>query len=133
MLNPFVRIQRNWFKQKSLSEIKELSRILVIDDREPKLVNDLEREGWRVNYIADLLSYDSTPLIDSHIVCLDIINVGRSLRCESGLGLVKGIKGKHPGKKILLYSSIPTHNIFDESIYLVDRRLLQGWSTLSIY
>jgi hypothetical protein len=123
MWNPFSQKKKNWFRQKSLSEIKDITRILVIDDREPMLVEDLTKEGWRVNYIPDLPSYDSTYLIDSHIICLDIMNVGKDLRCESGLGLVKGIKGKHPEKRILLYSSIQNHNIFDESIDLVDKRL----------
>ena len=125
MWNPLARQKSKWFEHKSLSEIKHLARILVIDDREPKLVEDLTKEGWRVNYIADLSSYDSTPLIDSHVICLDIMNVGKELRCDSGLGLVKGIKGKYPEKKILLYSSVQAHNIFDDAIDMVDKRLFK--------
>jgi len=113
------------YREKSLAEIKDLSRILIIDDRRPHLVDDLKGEGWRVNYVEDLESYHSTDLVDSHVICLDILEVGKKLRCENGLELVKGIKGEYPEKKILLYSSVPSHNIFDLSIDLVDKRILK--------
>ena len=113
------------FRKKSLAEVKDLARVLVIDDRRPQLVDDLTREGWRVKYSPDLDSYHATDLVDAHVVCLDIIGVGVGLRCDSGLELVKGIKGEYPEKKILLYSSVQTHNIFDASIDLVDRRLFK--------
>jgi hypothetical protein len=113
------------FRKKGLAEVKDLARILVIDDRRPQLVDDLHREGWRVKYIPDLDSYHTTDLVDSHVICLDILGVGVALRCANGLELVKGIKGEYPEKKILLYSSVPTHNIFDDSIDLVDKRLFK--------
>ncbi len=124
-LNFFRKKNSRKFREKTLAEIKDSARILIIDDRRPSLVEDLEREGWRVKYIDDLESYRSTDLVDSHIICLDIIGVGKKLRCDSGLDLVKGIKGEYPEKKILLYSSVSSHNIFDESIDLVDKRILK--------
>jgi len=76
------------FRKKSLAEVKDLARVLVIDDRRPQLVDDLVREGWRVKYSPDLDSYQATDLVDAHVVCLDIIGVGVGLRCDSGLELV---------------------------------------------
>ncbi len=125
MFGFFNKNNNKKYRDKSLAEIKDLSRVLIIDDRRPQLVDDLKREGWRVNYIEDLDSYHSTDLVDSHVICLDILGVGKKLRCENGLGLVKGIKEGYPEKKILLYSSVPSHNIFDESIDLVDKRILK--------
>lgn len=116
---------RTTFRKRTLAEVKDLTRILVIDDRKPQLVDDLQREGWRVKYLPDLESYHATDLVDSHIVCLDILGVGSNLRCVSGLDLVQGIKCEYPEKKILLYSSVQAHNIFDTSIDLVDRRLFK--------
>jgi hypothetical protein len=125
MMNIFGMGKKKKFRKKSLAEIKDISRILIIDDRRPHLVDDLNREGWRVSYLDDLYSYQATELKDSHVICLDILGVGLKLRCKNGLELVKGIKGEYPEKKILLYSSVSSHNIFDESIDLVDKRILK--------
>lgn len=110
---------------RSVSDIKQLARVLVIDDRKPKLVHDLEKEGWHVRYLKDLDRYENTELIDSHIICLDIVGVGQKLRCDDGMGLVEGIKEKYPQKRILLYSSVREHDIFDDAIDLVDVRVFK--------
>ena len=114
------------FRQRTLQELKELARILIIDDKKIDLIKDIEQEGWRVKYLKDLDKFDNTDLIDSHIICIDILGVGQKLRCTGeGLGLVKAIKNEYPQKRILLYSSMPTHHIFDESLDLVDKRILK--------
>lgn len=125
MFDLFSWKKRKFFKEKSLPEIKDMARVLVIDNKRPDLVGDLEKEGWRVKYLDDLDKYNNTDLIDSHVICLDILDVGKKLRCDSGLGLVEGIKEKYPGKKILLYSSVSKHNIFDVALDKVDKRILK--------
>jgi hypothetical protein len=125
MMSFFDRPPKSFFAPKTLDDVRIYTRILVIDDQKPSLVEDLEREGWRVRYMEDLDRYESTELIDASIVCLDIMGIGQKLRCDNGIGLVKGIKEKYPGKKILLYSSRRKQDIFDESIDLVDKRVFK--------
>src|SRR5690606_20901804 len=107
-------------------DLKDKTRILFIDDRETDLVSALKKEGWRVKYVDDLDSYNNTDLVDSQIICSDIKGVGIKLNVQGeGLGLVKAIKAKYPEKKIILYSSISSHDIFDNAIDLVDKKLFK--------
>ena len=119
----FNRHQKRVTASRSISEIKQLARVLVIDDRKPQLVQDLAAEGWRVRYLSDLDKFDNTELMDSHILCLDIVGVGKKLRYPHGMGLVEGIKDRYPSKRVLLYSSVREHDIFDDAIDLVDARV----------
>lgn len=126
MFGIFKKKKKKRFHKKSLAELKDKTRILFIDDRETDLVNALQNEGWRVKYMDDLDSYNNTDLIDSQIICCDINGVGIKLNVEGeGLGLVKAIKTKFPEKKIILYSAISSHDIFDDAIDLVDKKLFK--------
>lgn len=126
MLSIFKRPKKKIFTTKSLAELKDLTRILFIDDQETDLVPALIKEGWRVKYMDDLDSYNNTDLVDSQIVCVDIKDVGIKLnKPDEGLGLVKDIKAKYPEKKVILYSSVPNHDIFDDAIDLVDKKLFK--------
>jgi hypothetical protein len=106
--------------------LKEKIRILLIDDQPTDLVQALKNEGWTVEYAEDLESFRDPHLIDAHIVCVDILGVGRKLKCDGeGQGLVKAIKGMYPTKKILMYSSQTSHNIFSDSVDMVDKRVFK--------
>ena len=112
------------FIEKNISEIKDLTRILFIDDEEMDLIDSLNSDGWRTKHIKDLDSFNNTDLIDSQIICVDIIGVGKKLKFkDEGLGLVKAIKQEYPYKKTILYSSLTTHNIFDNAIDMVDKKV----------
>ena len=126
MFGIFKKKKKKRFEKKSLAELKDKTRILFIDDRETDLVTALQNEGWRVKYMDDLDSYNNTDLIDSQIICCDINGVGIKLNVHGeGLGLVKAIKTKFPEKKIILYSAISSHDIFDDAIDLVDKKLFK--------
>jgi hypothetical protein len=126
MFGLFKKKKNKRFLKKSLADLKDKTRILFIDDRETDLVSALQKEGWRVKYVDDLDSYNNTDLIDSQIICSDIKGVGVKLNVQGeGLGLVKAIKAKYPEKKIILYSSISSHDIFDNAIDLVDKKLFK--------
>jgi len=126
MFSIFKKKKNKRFLKKSLADLKDKTRILFIDDRETDLVSALQKEGWRVKYLDDLDSYNNTDLVDSQIICSDIKDVGIKLNVQGeGLGLVKAIKAKFPEKKIILYSSISSHDIFDNAIDLVDKKLFK--------
>ena len=108
----------------SMEQIKRIARVLMIDDNEPiEIKSLLEKEKWKVSWIPDLDTLSNKQLRQSHIVCLDIMGVGKLLGLESGMGLVKSIKSKYPEKKIILYSSVSHQDIFDDSVDQVDKRL----------
>ena len=125
MFELFNRHKRK-FQKKALQDIKRIARVLIIDDRPSDLLKPLEKEGWRVTQIRDVDRIDATPLHDAHILCVDILGVGKKMSFPNeGLGLVSAIRNEYPGKRILLYSSVSTHNLFDEAVDLADRRLLR--------
>lgn len=117
------------FREKTLPEIKAIARILVVDDNESYIKSILENEGWKVKHQKDLESYSDPDLMDSHVICLDIIGVGAKLNCSSGIELINGIKEKYPAKRIILYSSVRTHDIFHSSLSMVDRKLFRDGQT----
>ncbi len=130
MWNPFKKSKSKKFLKKSLPELKDKTRVLMIDDEETSLVESLKGEGWHIKYMADLDRYTNTDLIDAHIVCVDIKGVGKKLNIkEEGLGLVRNIKEKYPEKRIILCSSVSTHDIFDDAIDLVDKKVYKDGQT----
>ena len=121
---PFKKKKIKKFLKKSIPELKDKTRVLLIDDEETSLVESLKAEGWHVKYLPDLDRYNNTDLRDAHIVCIDIKGVGKKLNIkEEGLGLVRNIKEKYPEKRIILCSSISSHDIFDNAIDLVQSYL----------
>jgi hypothetical protein len=130
MWNPFKRKHYKKFLKKSLPELKDKTRILLIDDEETGLVESLKGEGWHIKYLPDLDKYNNTDLKDAHIVCIDIKGVGKKLNIkEEGLGLVRNIKEKYPEKRIILCSSVSSHDIFDNAIDLVDKKVYKDGQT----
>jgi len=108
----------------SVEKLKKITKVLIIDDEEPKELRDLLRkDGWKNYYLNDLDSLSNKRLEDSHVICIDIMGVGKKLQVEDGMGLVKHIKERYPEKKIILYSSISKQNIFSEALDYVDKRL----------
>jgi DNA-binding NarL/FixJ family response regulator len=127
----------DWFRKSevrreaTLESIKLATRVLIIDDEEPQELRELlGKEGWKNFYLSDLDSLSNRKLVDSQVVCIDIMGVGAKLQCDSGMGLVRHIKDKYPEKKIILYSSVSQQDIFDEALDFVDKRLRKQASLL---
>lgn len=128
--NLFKKNKDKKFLKKSLPELKDKTRILLIDDEETNLVESLKGEGWHIKYMADLDKYNNTDLKDAHIVCVDIKGVGKILNIkDEGLGLIRNIKEKYPEKRIILCSSFSSHDIFDNAIDLVDKKVYKDGQT----
>lgn len=131
MLGNLINRKKNKkFLKKSLPELKDKTRILLIDDEETNLVESLKGEGWHIKYMADLDRYNNTDLKDAHIVCVDIKGVGKKLNIkDEGLGLIRNIKEKYPEKRIILCSSYSSHDIFDNAVDLVDKKVYKDGQT----
>lgn len=97
-------------KEKSLSTIKKLTEILVIDDKEFVFLDALRKHEFSIQQ-----KYDLTHLSDAaeyDIILCDIRGVGKFLESDyDGANLIKALKTKYPNKIILAY----TANDYDAS------------------
>jgi len=137
---PLMQMERemlDFFRRKrppeplSVDQLKKLAKVLIIDDEEPKELRELlKKEGWKNYHLNDLDALSNKRLEESHIICIDIMGVGRKLQAEDGMGLIKHIKGRHPEKKVILYSSHSKQDIFSDALDHVDKRLRKESSLL---
>jgi len=88
-------------------ELRRRSRLLIIDDERPELVDDLKRAGFAVDYEADInrqnLAVLDRPVYD--LILLDFGNVGTAIGPEQGLTLLRHIKRINPATIVIAYTS----------------------------
>jgi DNA-binding NarL/FixJ family response regulator len=88
-------------------ELRRRSRLLVIDDERPTLIDDLQRSGFAVDYQPDITSHNLS-LLDSgtyDLILLDFANVGTTLGQDHGLTLLRYIKRANPATFVVAYTS----------------------------
>ncbi len=91
----------------SREELLRRSRILVVDDERPDLIDDLKAAGFAVDYepdippakmvVIDKLQYD--------LIILDFKNVGEAFGRDEGLDLLRHIKRVNPSTVVFAYTS----------------------------
>jgi len=105
-----------WFEKKTIASISQKlpraelvrrSRILIIDDEIPELINDLKGARFSVDHVADI---DTTnmDLIDKRIydlILLDFGKIGSHFGDDEGLSLLRHIKRINPTVVVLAYTS----------------------------
>ena len=97
-------------KEKSLSAIKKLTEILVIDDKEFGYLDALRKHEFSIQQKFDLTHLSDAAEYD--IILCDIRGVGKFLESDyEGANLIKALKTKYPNKIILAY----TANEYDAS------------------
>ncbi|MEW5797607.1 MAG: hypothetical protein AB1728_01250 [Bacteroidota bacterium] len=88
-------------------EIIRRSRILIIDDERPDLIDDLKKAGFAVDYEQDITKENmkilENPLYD--LILLDYGNVGKSFGQDQGLSLLRFIKRVNPALVVYTYTS----------------------------
>ncbi len=91
----------------SREDLLRRSRILVIDDERPDIIDDLTKAHFSVDYLADItkdnLDTVDRPLYD--LIILDFGNVGTDLGSDQGLSILRHIKRVNPTAIILAYTS----------------------------
>ena len=89
---------------RDLNEIKQLSKILFIDDKTFPVVDILKDASWvNTKRIKDAESLDQMEIKEAHILFVDIQGIGKKLKFkDEGLGLVIALKEKYPNKKYFL-------------------------------
>ena len=91
----------------SREEILRRSRILIVDDEMPEIINDLKKARFSVDYEQDITK-DNMNIVDQStydLVLLDFGNVGKSFGADEGLSLLKYIKRVNPAIVVLSYTS----------------------------
>ncbi len=88
-------------------EILRRSRILVIDDQRPEIVDDLRKAHFAVDYEPDI-DVNKIDLLDKQIydlILLDFGNVGKAFGSDEGLSLLRHIKRVNPAVVVISYTS----------------------------
>jgi len=127
----------NWFykkpniPQRSLDDIKRVTKILFIDDIKFEVVEKISTNGWRqCSRVKDIEDLDHADVEKTHIFFVDIQGVGKKLNFpDEGLGLARALKEKHPSKAVILYSSEGKRDIFDNTLSIVDARIRKNADT----
>lgn len=113
--------------ERSLDEIKNLCKILFIDDKSFPIIGMLEKNGWRnIQKVNDISGTDQQEVREAHILFIDIQGVGKKMKLpDEGLGLTVAIKKKYPNKKVIVYSAEDQGQVkaFHEGFELADSQL----------
>lgn len=89
-------------------ELLRRSRILVVDDERPDLIDDLQRSHFAVEYEPDIRAENLSDKLDSNLydlVLLDFGQVGEDIGKEQGLSILRHIKRVNPAVVVLAYTS----------------------------
>ena len=91
----------------SRDELRRRSRLLIIDDERPDLIDDLQKSGFAVDYFSDVdgskLSVLDQPLYD--LILLDFGGIGTKVGQEQGLTVLRHIKRTNPATVVLAYTA----------------------------
>ena len=116
-------------QHRTLAELKDVVRILFIDDDTRfKVTSILKKGGWvHTKLIKDINSLGQSELAEAHLVFVDVQGVGKSLAFkEEGLGLAAAIMEKYPDKRTIIYSAETKGDRFHEALKKADSFLAKN-------
>jgi hypothetical protein len=124
----FLGIKEYKLPDRTLEDLKQLCRILFIDDQSFKVIQILKNAGWsHTKCIRDVDSLDSLEVAEAHIIFVDIHDVGRKLGFkDEGLGLIMALRQKYPFKKLVVYSAERSGDRFHQGFSAADARLAKN-------
>lgn len=112
-------------KEESLTKLKKLTSILVIDDKEFSYLGALKK--YEFNLVQ---KYDLTLLTDAEafdIILCDIRGVGKFLESPyDGANLIKELKLKYPSKTIIAYTANDYDAGFQKYLNYADKVIPKG-------
>jgi hypothetical protein len=109
--------------KKSLSEYKNETRILFVDDDARfKVAKILTQSGWvHTKLIKDCKTLDEHDVVEANLLFIDVQGVGVAMGFnDEGLGLALAIKEKYPEKKVIIYSAETKGDRFHEALRKAD-------------
>lgn len=83
------------------------SRIIIVDDEEPAIIEDLKKAGFSVDYLPDITPENLHKVADPFydLILLDFGNVGKMIGQEEGLSILRHIKRVNPSIVVITYTS----------------------------
>lgn len=109
----------------SLSHIKQLAKILIIDDQPFSYQDALRNAQFNIEYKNDMTSLNDAAEYD--IILCDIRGVGKFLQSKyEGAYLASQIKKKYPNKIVIIYSAENYNPSFQKYIEYADATLEKG-------
>jgi hypothetical protein len=120
--------KRKRIPERNLEEIKQICKIIFVDDRSFDVVEILGKAGWvNCKRIKDVQSLDEIDVRESNILFVDIQGVGKALKFkDEGLGLIGALKNKYPTKSIIVYSAESQGDRFHDGLSKADARLYKN-------
>ena len=113
---------------RSIKDLKEICKILFIDDLKFDVPDILINSGWKnTKIVVDIESLYCSEVKEANIIFVDISGVGRKMKfSDEGLGLISALKEKYPEKKIVVYSSQSRGDRFHKGLSDADARLAKN-------
>ncbi len=88
-------------------QLLRTGRILLVDDERPDLIDDLENDGFSIDYLPDLKKTDMNRITSGRydLLILDFGAVGSDFGDDEGLELLRISKRTNPAMVVLAYTS----------------------------
>lgn len=121
-------------KDKTLSQLKRVTDILVIDDDVFTFLDVLKKHEFNIDHKPDIQSLKDVEAYD--IILCDIRGVGKFLGSKyEGAYLIKQIKEKYPNKIVISYTANDYDPSFQEYLKYADAIMpkgsaLEDWAAL---
>lgn len=113
------------FKEETLSKLKKIIDILIIDDDEFPFLKALQKHEFSIEQRSDLSSLKDAEAYD--IILCDIRGVGKFLQSTyEGANLIKQIKIKYPTKTVIAYSANDYDAAFQQYLDYADTIVPKG-------
>ena len=121
-------------KDISISQLKRMAEILVIDDNAFTYLDSLQKHEFNIEYRSDIQSLKDVEAYD--VILCDVRGVGKFLTSKyEGAYLVKQIKEKYPNKIVISYTANDFDPVFQQYLSYADAIVpkgcsLEDWSPL---
>ena len=114
-------------KEQSITTLKKLTEILVIDDNDFAYLEALQRYEFNIKQKKDLTHLSDAEVFD--VILCDIRGVGTFLSSPyEGANLIKELKTKYPAKTIIAYTAEPYNASFQKFLNYADGIMPKGTS-----
>jgi DNA-binding NarL/FixJ family response regulator len=112
-------------EEQSLTNLKKLTSILVVDDNEFSYLNALKKYEFNIVQKDDLNMLTDAEAFD--VILCDIRGVGKFLESPyDGANLIKELKLKYPSKIIIAYTANDYDARFQEYLNYADKLIPKG-------
>lgn len=114
-----------YLKEQSLTTLKKLTEILVIDDNVFSFLDALKKYEFSIQQKIDLSTLQDAAAYD--IILCDIRGVGKFLESKfDGANLIKELKTKYPNKTLIAYTANDYDASFQKYLSYADEIVPKG-------